>query len=781
MIKEEPDLMFCCNGCQGVYHLLKEDGLDDFYDKMRNAKIAPPIETHNDTSNFDLESFKQRYIKTDKDGFSRVDLVIEGIHCAACVWLNEKVINQTEGVLEANINFSNNKAKIVWDEDVVKLSTIIDKIRSVGYNAYPYDFNEATEKSIKAKRDYITKLGVAIFGTMNVMMIDIAKYAGYFSGMDAEILHMIHIIEFIFSSMVLFYSGSVFFKGAYYGLKNKIVNMDLLVAGGATTTYIYSLTILFGAEGQSYFDSVAMIIFFVLIGKYLEVLGKKSAMDSMDKIKNQIPLEATIVKDGVKQVVMLDQIEVGDIIEVKNGEKASVDGKSIVELSTFDESSLTGESYPIEKQKGDTVYSGTINTGMVMRYEATKNYANSTLSTMMNLLEDSLASKPKIEETTNKLSKHFSLTIIILALFTFIGWYSYSGDFETTLIVTISVVVIACPCALALATPIASLVGISWATQKGLLFKEAKFIETFANATTVVLDKTGTITKGELTVTSQSQVVDDEKVGLLFALVDSSTHPVSRAVKHYLLEKHKEIKSFELENIEQLSSKGIQANYNGQRILGGNAKFMNQEGIEVEQSSSTVFHFVVENELLVTFELEDTIKEGVDELVNYCHENNIEMIIATGDNEKVAKAIAKEASIENVYFEMSPVDKSELIQKLKAEGKTVVMVGDGVNDTLALSHADIAIAMGSGADVALSISDVVILNNALAGVKDALNISRRTYKFIKQNLLISLVYNVLTVPLAVAGYVMPLIAALSMSLSSLLVVGNSMRIKNEKL
>jgi Cu+-exporting ATPase len=513
----------------------------------------------------------------------------------------------------------------------------------------------------------------------------------------------------------------------------------------------------------------------------LEVLGKKSAMDSMDKIKNQIPLEATIVKDGVKQVVMLDQIEVGDIIEVKNGEKASVDGKSIVELSTFDESSLTGESYPIEKQKGDMVYSGTINTGIVMRYEATKNYANSTLSTMMNLLEDSLASKPKIEETTNKLSKHFSLTIIILALLTFIGWYSYSGDFETTLIVTISVVVIACPCALALATPIASLVGISWATQKGLLFKEAKFIESFANATTVVLDKTGTITKGELTVTAQNQALDDEKLGLLFVLVDSSTHPVSRAVKHHLLEKHGEIKSFELENIEQLSSKGIQANYNGQRILGGNAKLMNQEGISVEQSSSTVFHFVVENELLVTFELEDTIKEGVDELVNYCHENNIEMIIATGDNEKVAKAIAKEASIENVYFEMSPVDKSELIQKLKAEGKTVVMVGDGVNDTLALSHADIAIAMGSGADVALSISDVVILNNALAGVKDALNISRRTYKFIKQNLLISLVYNVLTVPLAVAGYVMPLIAALSMSLSSLLVVGNSMRIKNEKL
>jgi len=478
---------------------------------------------------------------------------------------------------------------------------------------------------------------------------------------------------------------------------------------------------------------------------------------------------------------MLDQIEVGDIIEVKNGEKASVDGKSIVELSTFDESSLTGESYPIEKQKGDRVYSGTINTGIVMRYEATKNYANSTLSMMMNLLEDSLASKPKIEETTNKLSKHFSLTIILLALLTFIGWYSYSGDFETTLIVTISVVVIACPCALALATPIASLVGISWATEKGLLFKEAKFIETFAKATTVVLDKTGTITKGELTVTSQSQALDPDSLALLFALVDSSTHPVSRAIKCYLLEQYEEIASFELQNIAQLSSRGIHADYQGQSVLGGNAKLMAEQGIQVQQSSATVFHFVVEGELLVTFELEDTLKEGIKALVDYCQKHEIEMMMATGDNEQVANAIAKEAGIEKVYAELLPTDKSNLIQSLKEQGNTVVMVGDGVNDTLALSHADIAIAMGSGADVALSISDVVILNNALTGVRDALNISRRTYKFIKQNLLISLLYNILTVPLAIAGYVMPLIAALSMSLSSLLVVGNSMRIKNEKL
>jgi Cu+-exporting ATPase len=781
MIKEEPKLYFCCNGCQGVYFLLKDDGLGDFYDKMRNDTIAPPIESKNDSTNFDLESFKERYVKTDADGFSRVDLVIEGIHCAACVWLNEKILNQTEGVLEVSINFSNNKAKIVWDEDTINLSQLIDKIRSVGYNAYPYDYTEATEKSIEAKRDYITRVGVAIFGVMNIMMMGVAKYAGYFSGMDAEVLHMIHMVEFLFSSMVLFYSGWVFFKGAYYGLKNKIINMDLLVAGGATITYIYSLTILFGAKGQSYFDSVAMIILFVLVGKYLEVLGKKSAMDSMDKMKSQIPLEATIIENGIKKVVMLDQVKVGDVLEVRNGEKASVDGFSIVELSTFDESSLSGESLPVEKCKGDSVFSGTINTGNVMRYEASKNYANSTLSTMMNLLEDSLASKPKIEEMTNRLSKHFSLFIIVLAILSFIAWYLYSSDFEKSLIITISVIVIACPCALALATPIASLVGISWATEKGLLFKEARFIETFAKADTVVVDKTGTITEGKLTVKNQSKVLSQENRALLYALLSSSTHPVSQSIKKYLAEKYDDIENVNLENIEQVLAQGMVANYEAKKLLGGNAKLMQSHSIEVEQSTYTVYHFAIEGELLSSFELEDSIKEDAKILMEYFKHTGIEVLMATGDNVEVASYVAQSVGIQNVKAEMTPMDKASLVTSLKEEGKTVVMVGDGINDTLALSKADIAIVMGSGADVALAMSDVVVQNNALLGIRDSFVISRRSYKFIKQNLMISLVYNVITIPLAIAGYVMPLVAALSMSLSSLLVVANSMRIKQKNI
>ncbi len=780
MITEEndPSLYFCCNGCQGVYHLLKDDGLDSFYDKMGNSKIAPPLAVDNDSSSFDMESFRQRYIKTTSDGFSSVDLVMEGIHCAACIWLNEKVLADKEGIVEASINFTNNKAKIVWDEDTIALSTIIDTIRSIGYNAYPYDRSQEDIKATKNKRDYFIRMAIAIFASMNIMMIDVAKYAGFFSGMKEETLHLVHIAEFIFATPVLFYSGWIFFRGAYYGLKNRILNMDFLVSSGATLTYTYSLYILFGGKGHSYFDSVAMIITFVLVGKYLEVIGKKNAVDTMDKIRSQVPLEATIVEDGVKRVVPLDSIEVGNIIEVKTGEKATVDGLLIGSSGTFDESSLSGESLPVEKKAGDTIYSGTINTGKVIRYSATKNYANSTLNNIVTLLEDALSSKPEIEDTTNELSKYFSITILLLAILTFVGWYWYGGDFEQALIVSISVIVIACPCALALATPIASLIGISWAAEKGLLFKEAKFIETFSKADTVVLDKTGTITEGKLTVKDVRGEILTEHLPILYALSDSSTHPVSLAVKNYLENRFKDIEIVELENIEQIQGKGLKANYNGKIVLGGNGKLLKEYNIEIDLDSDyTVYNFALDGKIIASFELEDAIKEGAKELIAYLNSIEVEVVMATGDHENVAKRVAKEVGIKNFKSSFSPIEKADYIDTLKEQGKKVVMIGDGINDALALSKADIAIAMGSGADVSLAVSDVVILNNSLQAIEDSFMISRRTFKFIKQNLALSLIYNVITIPVAMAGYVIPLMAALSMSLSSLLVVGNSMRIK----
>lgn len=793
MIKEE-NLNFCCKGCQGVYHLLKSDGLDSFYDKLGNKTLTPPIKLDSDDiTKFDSENFLENYVSKTKDGFSQIDLIIEGIHCAACVWLNEKVLHDTKGIVEANINFTTNKARIIWDEEKLKLSEIILKIRSIGYNAYAYESSVADAQASKAKREYFIRMMVAVVCSMNIMMLSVAKYTGFFTGISKEVKDMIHIGEFILSTPVLFYSGWIFYKGAYFGLKNRMLNMDFLVAFGATSTYIYSLFILFGAKGESYFDSVSMIITFVLVGKYLEVIGKKSAIDTLDKIKSSLPLEAVVVKDNEKKVIALNSINIGDIVEIKPGEKVPVDGKIISGNGSFDESTLTGESIPIYKKVKDFVYSGTINLDSLIQFEVTKSFKNSTFSSIVALLEDSLNSKPTIQTKAAEISKGFSVTILSLALMTFLVWYFFGIDlgfdyegttqFEKSFIVAVSVVVIACPCALALATPMASLIGISELAKKGLLFKEAKFIETMAVASTVVFDKTGTLTKGELNVT-KARIMDDNihKMHLLYSLLDASTHPVSVSIKKYLETKYNlDIKK--LENVKNIEAKGMSATYKNIEgkefeLIGGNVDLLRLFGIFYKfDSSKTVYLFAINKKVIATFELEDKIKDDAQELITYLQNKNIEVVMLTGDNEQVASKIANELNIKKYFSSQTPISKANYIKELKKENKIVVMVGDGVNDSVALTSADVAVAMGSSADISLAVSDIVLLNSTLKSLQEAFIISNKTYKYIKQNLSLSIIYNMVTIPLAMAGFVIPLVAALSMSLSSLMVVLNSLRIK----
>ena len=794
MIKED-ELNFCCKGCQGVYHLLKSDGLDSFYDKLGNKTITPPLNLDDDDiSKFDTDSFMNNYTTINKDGFYEVDLIIEGIHCAACVWLNEKILHDTKGLVEANINFTTNKAKVIWDGDELKLSDIILRVRSIGYNAYAYDSSIADEKATKAKREYFIKMMVAVIASMNIMMLSVAKYTGFFTGITPEVMHMIHIGEFLLATPVLFYSGWVFFKGAYYGLKNKILNMDFLVSSGALLTYIYSLFILFGAKGESYFDSVAMIITFVLVGKYLEVIGKKSAVDTLDKIKSSLPLEAVVVDGENKKQVALNSINIGDIIEIKTGDKVPVDGVIVKGEGTFDEASLTGESVPIFKKVGDTVYSGTINSNNLIHFKVTKDFKNSTFSSIVTLLEDSLNSKPQIQNKANEFSKGFTVSILTLSLLTFVVWYFFGLDlgfdyegtnhFEKSFIVAISVIVIACPCALALATPIASLIGISELAKKGLLFKEAKFIESLAKVNAVVFDKTGTLTKGELSVVKASILNDDkQKLNLLYSLLDTSTHPISKSVKKYLLSKY-DLKSQKLSNVKNIDARGMSAEFINTntsktlKLLGGSLDLILDEKIQYDlKVENSVYIFAINGEVIASFELVDEVKDYAFELIEFLQKKDIEVIMLTGDNDQVASKISTLLNIKKYLSKQTPISKAEYIKKLRSEGKIVVMVGDGVNDSVALSNSDVAIAMGTSADISMEVSDIVLLNSSLISLKDAFEISNKTYKFIKQNLVISLVYNLITIPFAMFGYVIPLVAALSMSLSSLIVVLNSFRIK----
>ncbi len=782
MIKDEVNgetLYFCCKGCQGIYHLLRSEGLDDFYEKVGNNKLEPPKNIHDDLHKFDLEGFKNKYIK-EKDGFYEINLIIEGIHCSACVWLNEKVLHQTEGIIEATINYTNNKAKIVWDPDTIKLSQIIEKIRSIGYNGYPYDPKLQEERANKARRDYYARLLVAIFATMNIMWIAIAQYAGYFTGIRSDMKNVLNIAEFVLATPALFYTGWIYFRGAYFALKNKFINMDVLVITGASLAYAYSVYAMITHTGEVYFDSVTMIITFVFVGKYLEVLSKKKAVDAMDNLMGSIPTELTIIKDKEKSIISVEEIEEGDIIEIKPGDKIVIDGIIVNGEGNFDLSSLTGESEPVYKKEGDEILSGSICLDAVIRYKATKNFKHSMLSSIVTLLEESISKKPSIEKLADTISGYFSLVILSIALLTFIGWYIHGVGFEKSLIIGISVIVIACPCALGLATPMAALIGINTASSKGILFKEAEFLETMAKSDTIVLDKTGTITEGKPKVIN-SKVLHPFDKNLLYSLVKSSKHPISKAIVKYLKESDENIKEYYLSNLKNIEARGISGEYKEHKLFGGNIELIKEIGVDFDDDiNSTVFVFVIDKKAVAYFELKDSLKKDAKEVIKEIKKRGIKPIMLTGDNEKVANEIAREVGIDEVHHSLFPKDKADMIDKLHKDKKIVIMVGDGINDALALSRADIAISMGNGADVSVEVSDVVLLNDDMQSLLDALKISKKAYATIKENFTLSVIYNSITIPLAVMGYVMPLIAALSMSLSSLIVVGNSFRIRKLK-
>ena len=766
---------FCCTGCQGVYHLLTDSGLEGFYDKVGKTKLSAPSHTFEESSSFDTPSFYEQFVKTNEEGFEEISLVIEGIHCSACVWLNEKALHRLEGVIEVSINYTNNKAKLVWADHMIKLSAIIDVIRAIGYNAYPYDPSVQEEKANKERKDFYLRIVVALFGAMNIMWIAIAQYAGYFSGMDQQMKTILNVAEWVLATPVLFYSGWVFFKGAYFGFKNKIVNMDTLVATGALLTYVYSIYITLMQEGEAYFDSVAMIITFVLVGKFLEVLSKKSAADTMDVISKHIPNEVNVIKDTTLERISVHEVKVGDLIEIKPGEKAAFDGEIIEGEGYFDEASLSGESRPVFKKPSDKIVSGTICVDTLFRYKAQKDFSHSTLSKLVLMLENAMRKKPSIEMLANKISGYFSTVILALSLLTFLVWWFWPHSFDRSFMVGISVIVIACPCALALATPVATLIGLGLGGKRGILFKEAAQLETMAKADMLILDKTGTITQGRPEVISTNNLAEVDEA-LLLALCESSLHPISQGLSRYLKKEKVGLLPVHLTSARQVPSKGIAAVYKGQKVFGGNAEFMKDCGIKIDiHSQYSLFFFAIEDKLISYYELRDKPKEGIKELLDTCEKNKVEVWMLTGDHQSSAESVAKEIGIKNFHAGLSPEQKADFVRK--HDDKIRVMVGDGVNDVLALAHANIGIAMGSGSDISIEVSDVVLLNDSLKSLKEAFLISRRTFFLVKQNLSISLVYNLVTIPLAMAGYIIPLIAAASMSLSSLLVVGNSIRIK----
>ncbi len=778
LIKEhsnDEELYFCCKGCQGIYHLLKDEGLDSFYEKLGSSQMLSPPKESSNFDKFDLESFQKRYIKKSDDGFNEVDLIIEGIHCSACVWLNEKILHQQDGIVEASVNGASHKAKVLWDPEIISFSKIIQIINSIGYNAYPYDVSEKNVREKAVKKEYYSKLLVGVFATLNIMWLAVAKYAGYFTGMKLDVKLIISFAEFALATPTLFYTGIIFYKGAYFGVKNRIINMDFLIATGASLTYAYSLYAMLSGNGETYFDSVTMIITFVFAGKYLEILTKKKASDRLDFLGSSMPTEVRVLKGDSLEFVHVLEVKVGDIVELLAGDRAVIDGVIVKGSGSFDNSSLTGESELVFLNENMEVLSGSLCVDGVIRYRVSRPYKESLLSKIISTIEDSMSKKPRIEELANQISGYFSIAILFISFLTFCFWYFKLGSFEEALIISIAVIVVACPCALGLATPVSTLVGIGVGAKNGILFKKATYLELMAKSKTIILDKTGTITVGKPKVVS-CEIAPMCDIGLLTALLESSNHPVSKGVLDYLKESNLFVKPKDISAIKEIKARGIEAKHNDIEIFGGNATFLNEHGIESLSPLGTHYQMAQNGVLVATFILKDKPKKDAKKVIKALKKEGFRIIMATGDNKEAAIKIAKEVGIDEVHHSLLPQDKAQLIKKYHP----VIMVGDGINDSLALLKSDVAIAMGEGADTALNSSDVVLLESSLSSLLKAVLLSKRVYKTIKQNIGFSLIYNLFTIPLAVLGFIIPLFAALLMSLSSIIVTLNALRIKLDR-
>ncbi|MDE5602328.1 MAG: heavy metal translocating P-type ATPase [Helicobacter sp.] len=773
---------FCCRGCEGVYRLLYSQGLESFYNKLGNNTLQSFEEAKDNLEIFDTQSFFDKYV-VKRDSLYEISLILERIHCIACVWLNEKILSRQKGIIKVSINYTTNKATLLFDLESIKISEIIAAIRSIGYDAHIYDSRLQEQYAQKQKRDYYIRLSVGIFCVMNIMWIAVAQYAGYFSGISLPMRNILNVAGFALSTPVLFFSGWVFWRGAYFALKHKTPNMDLLVISGATLAYLYSIYASFKGV-ETYFESVAMIITFVLIGKFLEVRGKKSAVDSLDKINAQIPLSVNVLRGDRREEVSVYDIKIGEIIEAKPGERIALDGNLLSLNALCDESALNGESLPIQKQYQDKILSGSLVLNTPLCYQVSKEFKDSLMTSIVNMVEESLNFRPQIQEQANKIARFFSLVMFFLGFMTFLGWFYYLGaSFDKSLMIAISVIIIACPCALALATPIACLVGLGRAIEKKILFKEARFLETIAKANTLVLDKTGTLTQGNLKVVEIKSNATQEELNILAKILSQSSHPISQAVLKIL--PHSD-SSYVFDTLEQVNARGMIAKIGEDIYLGGNFELLEEEGIAIPQeiyqiqSDKSIFCFAKNKTFLSFYALEDCIKEDAFSALEEFRKMGIALVLLSGDNEGVCKKVSQALGIKEYYAKQSPIDKANFIDKLHKEGKVVVMVGDGINDSIALGKSDIGIAMGGGIDLAISVSDIVILDDRVEGVKEAFYLGSKTYAFIKQNLWLSLIYNALTIPLAMFGFVIPLVAALSMSLSSLVVVLNSMRLKRNE-
>lgn len=714
---------------------------------------------------------------------------ITGMTCANCSARVEKELKATEGVLEANVNLATEKATVQFDETLTA-ENLIQRVEAIGYGAILFDDahkqkieQEKAARLKKMKRDLI--LSTVLVAPLMIAMIAmlLGSHAGW--------VHFLHLpwVQLILVTPVQFGVGMRFYRGAYHALKTKAPNMDVLVAMGTTAAFALSVYNGFFNPYNSdlYFESSGMIITLILLGKYLEQKAKTKTSDAIKQLMSLQAKTATIIVDGEEKEVPIETVQAGDLLRVRPGEQIPVDGKIVAGQTTIDESMLTGESLPVDKQIDDQVFGGTVNTTGSIQFNATQVGSMTVLSRIIRMVEDAQGEKAPIQQIADKISKVFVPTVLGIALLTLLATGLFTGDWQQAIVHSVSVLVIACPCALGLATPTAIMVGTGLGAKSGILIKGGGALEKIAHLTTIVLDKTGTITEGK-PVVADFDSSDPQALAYLTSLEQYSEHPLAKAIYQYGKE---QTELLPVENFESLTGQGVTGTIDGTSYFVGskrglkerNISFSKERVLALEEEGKTVMFLTDQERVLAMISVTDQVKHSSKAAIDALHQLGINVKMLTGDNPQTARFIGAQVGLQesDIVAEVLPEDKAQVVKELQGKNESVGMVGDGINDAPALALADIGIAMGSGTDIAMETADITLMNSDLLSVEKSIRLSKLTLRKIKQNLFWAFLYNVIGIPFAALGFLNPIIAGGAMAFSSVSVLLNSLSLNQKKL
>ena len=845
---------FCCTGCKAVCAAIHAAGLEGFYRRTPEGEVlGPPPEPPKQLELYDLDEVQAAYLDTSAD-LREINLHVEGIHCAACVWLIETGLARMPGVEAARVNLTGRRLRVKWNNARLRLSSLLERLSQLGYAAVPFD-PEAAEGALKRRnRALLYRMAFAGFAAMNLMWIAIALYAGADQG---EFRSLFHWIGFAIATPTLLYSGWPFLRGAWLGLRQGALTMDLPIAIGASITYLYSLSVTLGAPGQVYWDTVVNFLFVILVGRFLEAMSKRQALASTQRLLDLQPKVATVLRDGEPVVLPIRAVKPGDRVLVRPGETIPADGLVSEGRSEIDEAMLSGESEPVARGVGEAVAAGTLNGAGVLTIEVTGLLHETALGRIIALVEEAQASKAPIQSLADRIVPWFVALTLALALLTFGFWIG--RDLETALMAATSVLIITCPCAFGLATPMAIAVASGLGARHGILIKQGAVLETLSEIQHVVFDKTGTLTEGRPEVVQwqsraavsgapwqaraaatapwQTQAAaaapsatwrnraasneswqtftgamnleaeQRELLRLAAALEQVSEHPFARAVVRLAKAARVGLNTARVQAVHVEPGAGIAGTVDGHQVLIGTRNWLLANGVEVNglnasgleasgvtangldggvsgteaetasQTLGTRLHCAIDGVERLRLVAADRLRPDAAEVVRQLQAEGIKVTLLTGDRAAVAQRIAEQLGTIEVIADVRPEEKDRVIAELQQRGERVAMVGDGINDAPALVRADVGIAVGSGTDVSIASADIVLMSTELMRVRDAAALSRRTLRAIRQNIGLSIAYNLIMVPLAMAALITPLVAAISMPLSSLAVIGNSARLR----